>query len=60
MVLSCCKEVSVLLGETTSKHHSGFHCLNSLHFSSKCKSNKKVCENIDFCNAAMLFEDTNI
>ena len=50
------KKLSALLRGITSKHHGDFYCLNCLHsFATerKLESNKKVCENKDFCNVIM-------
>ena len=57
------KEISALLRGITSKHYVDFYCLNCLHsFRTKNKfdSHKKVCENKDFCNVIIPFEDTKI
>ena len=57
------KKLSALLRGTTSKHHSGFYCLNFLHSfatENKRESHKKVCENKNFCNIVMPSEDTKI
>ena len=50
------KKLSASLRGITSKHHGDFYCLNCLHsFATerKLESNKKVCENKDFCNVIM-------
>ena len=57
------KNLSSVLGGITSKHHGDCYCLNCLYFfrtEYKLKSHKKVCENKDFCNVAMLSEGTRI
>ena len=55
------KKLSALLRGITSKHDGDFYCLNCLYsFRTKSKLDllKKVCENKDFCNIIMPFEDT--
>ena len=55
------KKLSALLRGITSKYYVDFYCLNCLHsFRTKTKleSHNKVCENKDFCNVIMPFEDT--
>ena len=45
------KKISALLRGITSKHHSNFYCLNSLHSfatENKHESHKNVCENRNF------------
>ena len=57
------KKLSGLLRRITSKHHGDFYCLNCLHSivpEKKLESRKKGCENKDFCNVIMPFEDTKI
>ena len=57
------KKLSASLRGVTSKHHGDFYCLNCLHSfatGKKIESHKKVCENKDFCNAVMPFENTKI
>ena len=57
------KKLSALLRGITPKHHSDFYCLNFLHSfatKNKCESQKRVCENNDFCNIIMPSEDTKI
>ena len=57
------KKLSALSRGITSKHQGGFYCLNCFHsFASKNKleQQKKACENKDFCNITMPFEDTKI
>ena len=57
------KRLSVLLKEIASKHHGDFSCPNCLHsFTTKNKleSDKKICENKDFCNVIMPSENTKI
>ena len=52
-----------LLRGITSKHHGDFYCLNCLHsFATKKKLelHKKLCQNKDFFNVIMLFEDTKM
>ena len=56
------KKLSALFRGITSKKNSHFYCLNCLHSlrrKRKLESHKKVCENKDFCNVVMSFEDTN-
>ena len=63
MAWSCRKELSALLRGVTSKHYSDFYCLNCLHYfrtKNKLESHKKVCENKDFCNVIVPFEDTKL
>ena len=60
MALYFSKKIPVLLRRITSKHHGDFYCLNCLHSfrkENKHKSHKKVCENKDFYNIVMSFED---
>ena len=57
------KKLSALLRGITSKHYSDFYCLNCLHSfrtKNKLESHKKVCENKDFYNLIMSYEDTKI
>ena len=57
------KKLLALLIGITSKNNRDFFCLNCLHsFKTKnnLKSQKKVCENKDFCNVIMPSEDTKI
>ena len=58
MALSCSKKtISIIKKNNTND----FYCLNCLHsFATKNKreTHKKVCENKDFYNAIMPFEDT--
>ena len=57
------KKLLALLREITSKHYSDFYCLDflcSFRTKNKFQSHKKVCENKDFCNVIMPFEDTKI
>ena len=61
MTLSCSKET--LLRGITSTHQGDFYCQNCLHSfatEKKLESHKKVCENKDFCNVIMPYEDTKI
>ena len=63
MVLSCSKKLSAFLRGITSKHHSGFYCLNCLHSfatENKRESHKKVCINKGFWNVVMPSEYTKI
>ena len=63
MTLSCSKKISALLRGITLKYYGDFYCLKYLHsFTTKLKldSQKKVCENKDFFNVIMPFEDTKI
>ena len=50
MVLSCCKKLSVLLREITSKHAGDHYCLSCLHFF-RTENNSK---NIKMCVEIML------
>ena len=55
------KNSSVWLRGITSKHHGDFYCLNCLHFfatENKRESQKKGCENQDFCSVEMPSEIT--
>ena len=57
------KKLSALLRRIATKNKKDFYCLNSLYsFRTKTKieSHKKVCDNKDFCNVIMPFEDTTI
>ena len=57
------KKISALLRGITFKYYDDFYCLKYLHsFTTKLKldSQKKVCENKNFCNVIMSFEDTKI
>ena len=57
------KKLSALLKGMPSKNNGEFYCLNCLHYfrtKTKLESHKKVCENKDFCNIAMLSKDTKI
>ena len=57
------KKLSALLRIIASRHHGDFYCLNCLHSfarESKRESHKKVCKNIDFCNAIMPSQYTKI
>ena len=57
------KKLSALFREITSRHHPGLYCLNCFHTfatENKRESDKKLCENKDFCNAIMSSEDTKI
>ena len=63
MALSCSKKLSALLRGETSKHHGDFYCLNCLHsftVENKGESHEKVCENKDFRNIVIPFEDTKL
>ena len=56
-------KLSALLRGITSKHYGDFYCLNclrSFRTKDKLESQKKVCENKDFCNVIMPSEDTKI
>ena len=57
------KKLSASLGVITSKHHDDFYCLNCFHsFATKRKrhSDKRACENKDFCNIIMPFQNIKI
>ena len=57
------KKLPALLRGIKSKNNGDFYCLNCLHSSrtkSKLEFHKKVCENKDFCDVIMPFEDTKI
>ena len=63
MAISCSKKLSALLREIMSKHHGDFCCSNCLHYfaiENKRESHKKVCENEDFCNIILPYEDTKL
>ena len=63
MALSCTKKQSVFLRGIMSKHHGVFYCLNPLYSfgtKNKLESHKNVCENKDFSNIIMPYEDTKI
>ena len=54
------KELSALLGKITPIYHGNFFCLNSLHSFAKEKkleSYKKVCENKDFYDVIIAYEE---
>ena len=55
--------MSALLRGITSKNNGGFYCLNcfySFRTKNKRESHKRACENIDFYNVNMSFDDTKI
>ena len=54
------KRSSALLRGITSENNGDFYCLNCLHSfrTKKLEMHKKVCENKDFCNVIMPFEDS--
>ena len=55
--------MSALLRGRTSKNNDDFYCLNCLHSfrkKTKLESDKKACENKDFCNVMISSEDTKI
>ena len=57
------KKLPALLRGIKSKNNGDFYCLNCLYSSrtkSKLEFHKKVCENKDFCDVIMPFEDTKI
>ena len=57
------KKLSPLLREITSKNSGVLCCLNDHHSfrtKNKLESHKMVCENKDFCNIILPFEDTEI
>ena len=57
------KTLSALLRGLKFNHYGDFFCLNCLHTfrtQSKLESNKKACENKDFCNVIMPSEDAKI
>ena len=57
------KKLSPLLRGITFKHHGDFYCLNCLYSfaaEKKLESQKKVCENKDFYNVIIPFEDTKL
>ena len=57
------KILSALLRGITSKNNGDFYCLNCLHSfrtKNKLESHKKVCENINFCNAVTPSKYTKI
>ena len=57
------KKLSALLREITSKHHDDFYCLYCFHSfptENKLQSQKRACENKDFCNVNMPSEETKI
>ena len=61
--LSCIKKIFPLLRGITSKHDGGFYGLSCHHLfrtKNKFESHKKVCENKDFCNVAVLSKHTKI
>ena len=63
MVLPCSKKLSALLRGITSKHYGDFYSLNCVHYfrtKNKLELHKRVCENKNFCNIIMPFEDTKI
>ena len=57
------KKLSALLIGITSKHYGDFYlsdCLHSFKTRKKLELHKKVCQNKDFCNIIMPFEDFKI
>ena len=63
MALSCCKKLSALLREITSRHDGDFYCLNCLHScrtKNKLKKHKNVCKNQYYCYVEMPKEDNKI
>ena len=53
----------MLLKGITSKHKGDFYWLNCLHpfrTKNRLEYHKSVCDNKDFCNIIMSFEDTKI
>ena len=63
MALSCSQKLSALLRGIISKNNSDFYylnCLDSFRIKNKLESHKTVCENKDFQNVIMPFEDTEI
>ena len=57
------KKLPALLRGITSKYHGDFNCLNYLYSfrtENKLESHRKVCENKDFGNILMPFEDNKI
>ena len=57
------KKLSTLLRGITSKHDSGFYCLNCLHSfrtENKLKSHEKVCKNKEFSGIIMSSEKDKI
>ena len=63
MLFYCSKKLSSLLIGTTSRCKGDFYCLNCQHSfrtRNKLESNKKVCENKDFCNIVMPSEEAKI
>ena len=57
------KKLSALLRGIKSKNNGDFYCLKCLHSfrtKNKLELHKKVCENQNFCNVIILFEDTKI
>ena len=57
------KNLSGLLKEIASTHKKDFYCLNCFHSyrtKNKLESNKKICENHDYCHVEMPTKDNNI
>ena len=57
------KKLSALLSGISSQHHDDFYCLNCFHSfatENKLESQKKTCENKDFCNVNIPSDDTKI
>ena len=57
------KSLSRLLRGITSNHNGDYYCLNCFHSYStenKFNAHKKVCENLDYCNIKMPFNDNNL
>ena len=55
--------LSALLRRKASKNNGDFYCLNCLHSfgtKNKLESEKRACENKDFCNVNMPSDDTKI
>ena len=57
------KSLSRLLRGITSNHDGDYYCLNCFHSyrtENKLNTNKKVCENHDYCNIEMPSNDNNL
>ena len=57
------KKLSALLRGINSKYHGDFYYLNCFHFfatENKLQSQKRACENKDFCNVNIPSEETKI
>ena len=60
---SLLRVIKRLLRGITSNHNDDYYCLNCFHSyrtENKLNAHKKVCENHDYCNIEMPFNDNNL